>query len=244
MRVWDFTVVPPTFDRRLYLWMHRIGCLGREEREFFTGIIQPGMGVADVGANLGLYSLLFSRLVGPGGRVYSFEPDELLAAALRNNLDANSVEQVEVFACAVGAAAGRAVLRRHAVNSGDNRLGTTEMPLHSGQADVPVCALGDVLFERRVDFVKMDVQGWEGEALRGIGGLLDANPRLRIYFEFWPYGLSGAGTSVAGFAQIVRGLGLHVWRPATGRPWVPVNIEEVAQTMKPGAYTDLVAARA
>ena len=199
------------------------------------------MQVADVGANLGLYSLLFSRLVGPEGRVYAFEPDSLMAAALRENLAANAVQHVEVFVCAVGASAGQAVLKRNAINSGDNRLGPMPATVHGGEATVPVKTLSEVLRGRPVDFVKMDVQGWEGEALSGIGGLLDANPRLQIYFEFWPRGLNGAGTSVARLASALRGLGLHIRRPHMVDD---VDIEDLARTMKPGAYTNLLAARA
>ena len=241
IRVWDFTLIPPTFDRRLYLWMHRAGRMGAEERRFFTQAIRPGMQVADVGANLGLYSLLFSRLVGPEGRVYAFEPDSLMAAALRENLAANAVQHVEVFVCAVGASAGQAVLKRNAINSGDNRLGPLPATVNAGEATVPVKTLSEVLRGRPVDFVKMDVQGWEGEALSGIGGLLDANPRLQIYFEFWPRGLNGAGTSVARLASALRGLGLHIRRPHMVDD---VDIEDLARTMKPGAYTNLLAARA
>ncbi|HXA14347.1 MAG TPA: FkbM family methyltransferase [Opitutaceae bacterium] len=210
VRVWDFTLTPPTFDRWLYLWMHRLGHMAREEKIFLGQFIRPGMHVADVGANLGLYSLLLARLTGPEGRVFSFEPDALMVEALRKNLTANHVEHVEVFACAVGAAASSAVLQRNAVNSGNNRLGDVQVLLASEQATVPVCALQDALRGRRVDFIKMDVQGWEGEALRGIGGLLDANPGLQIYFEFWPHGLEGAGTSIPRLAEILRELGLRV----------------------------------
>ncbi len=46
VRVWDFTLTPPTCDRYVYLWMHRLGHVGREEQEFFSEAIQPsGRGV-------------------------------------------------------------------------------------------------------------------------------------------------------------------------------------------------------
>ena len=64
LRVWGFTVTAPTFDRWLYLWMHRAGRMGREEAAFFQRVIRPGMQVADVGANIGLYSLLLARCDG------------------------------------------------------------------------------------------------------------------------------------------------------------------------------------
>jgi len=244
VRVWGCTLQAPTFDRWLYLWMHRLGRMGRDEAAFFQQVIRPGMHVADVGANLGLYSLLLARLVGPEGRVYAFEPDQLMARALRENLAANHVGHAEIFNCAVGAATGRAVLQRNAVNSGDNRLGSnTGTALHSEQVSVPVCALQDALQGRRLDFIKMDVQGWEGEALRGVGGLLDANPGLQIYFEFWPHGLRLAGTEIAQFADTLRQLGLHVTRAGTPAQTAPVNLVELDRGMAPKAFTNLLARR-
>jgi FkbM family methyltransferase len=242
--VWGFTLTPPTLDRWLYLWMHRLGCMGQAERVLLTRLVQPGMQVADIGANLGLYSLLLTRLVGPQGRVYAFEPDSLMASALRANLAANGAAHAEVFAGAVGAAPGSAILQRHAVNSGDNRIALSPgTPLHFGPASVPVWALQDALRGRRLDFIKMDIQGWEGEALRGIGGLLDANPGLRICLEFWPHGLRLAGTEIAQLAATLRQLRLQVTVADQGEDAAPVDLVTLAGQMRPKAYTNLLAVR-
>lgn len=244
LNVWGFSVSAPTFDRWLYLCMHRLGRMGRDDAAFLSRIIRPGMHVADVGANLGLYSLLMSRLAGPSGRIYVFEPDQLMAGALRKNLAANDAANTEVFACAVGAARGEAVLQRNAMNSGDNRLGTsTGTALHSEQVAVPVAALQDLLQGRRLDFIKMDVQGWEGEALKGVSALLDANPGLQIYFEFWPHGLRLAGTEPAQLAETLRGLRLHVTE-ADGDSNAPaVDLNALDRRMAPKAFTNLLARR-
>lgn len=244
LRVWEFTVQAPTFDRWLYLWMHRLGRMGREEAAFFQQVIKPGMHVADVGANIGLYSLLLARCVGPSGRVYAFEPDVLMAAALRTNLAANGATHAELFACAVGAAAGTATLQRNAMNSGDNRVGiSTGTALHSDQSAVPICALQDVLRGRRVDFIKMDVQGWEGEALRGVAGLLDANPGLQIYFEFWPHGLRLAGTEISQLADTLRRLRLRVTLADAGPDAAEVDLTSLERSLPGKAFTNLLARR-
>jgi FkbM family methyltransferase len=244
LRVWDFTLTAPTFDRWLYLWMHRLGRMGRAEADFFQQVIRPGMHIADVGANLGLYSLLLARCTGPAGRVYCFEPDALMAGALRWNLAANDAAHVEVFECAAGAAPGQAVLQRNSMNSGDNRLGlTTGTTLHSEQASVPVCALQDALRGRRLDFIKMDVQGWEGEALRGVAGLLDANPGLKIHFEFWPHALRLAGTEIAQLADTLRQLRLQVMLAEAADQMTPVDLVALDRGMAPKAFTNLLAHR-
>lgn len=244
VRVWGFRLQAPTFDRWLYLWMHKLGWMGRSEKAYLEKVIAPGMHVADVGANLGLYSLLIARAVGPTGRVYAFEPDALMAETLRHNLAANACAHAEVFACAIGAVNGEAVLRRNAMNSGDNRLGhDTGTALHGEGTSVPVRALEDVLRGRRVDFVKMDVQGWEGEALRGVGGLLDANPGMRIYVEFWPHGLRRAGTEIAELAATLAQLRLQVTLVEGPTSTQAVDLESLARTMATKGYTNLLASR-
>jgi len=244
LRVWNFTVVAPTFDRWLYLWMHRLGRMGRQEASFFSSVIRPGMHVADVGANIGLYSLLLARATGPGGRIYAFEPDALIAGALRYNLAANDVTQAEVFEEGVGSGTGTAVLQRNAMNSGDNRLGaTTGTALHSDQATVRVRALQDSLHGRRVDLIKIDVQGWEGEVLRGITGLFDANPGLQLYFEFWPHGLRRAGTDVEQLDALLRKLHLHVTLVDAPNQAVPVDLFALERSLSGKAFTNLLARR-
>jgi FkbM family methyltransferase len=241
VQVWGFRLRAPTFDRCLYLWLHRLGRMGRADRAFLEANIRPGMQIADIGSNIGLYTLLLARLAGPGGRVHAFEPDPLMVGFLRQNLAAAGVSTVEVFPCAAGAAAGEAVLQRHAINSGDNRLGTaTGGAWHRESHAVPVRALGESLGARPLDLIKIDVQGWEAEVFRGLGGLLDANPRLRIYFELWPDGLARAGTSVAELASLLDELRLRTTVPGGGEP---VDVARLASGMRPGAYTNLLAAR-
>lgn len=241
VRVWDLRMSAPTFDRCLYLWMHRLGRMGREDRAWLERAIQPGAHVADVGANIGLYTLLLARLTGPAGRVYAFEPDPLMGQALRANLATHGAGHIELFPFAAGAATGHAVLQRNAVNSGDNRLGAaTGTGWHASQESVPVRPLDEMLAGRRVDFIKMDVQGWEAEVLRGASALLEANPGLRIYFEFWPHGLERAGTSVPQLASLLRDLRLNVTQPDDP---APADLARLAASLAPRGYANLLATR-
>jgi FkbM family methyltransferase len=218
--------------------------MGRDEEHFFRGIIRPGMHIADVGANLGLYSLLFARLVGPQGHVYCFEPDPLMVSALRDNLDGNRITHAEVFAVAVGSANGTAVLQRSAVHSGDNRLGLrTGTAWHSEKVSVPVRSLQDALRGRRLDFIKIDVQGGEHEVLRGIGPLLEANPALKIYFEFWPHGLRLAGTEITQLAHTLRGLHLRVTLADQPANSTPLDLVALAAQMPFKGFVNLLAER-
>jgi hypothetical protein len=71
-----------------------------------------------------------------------------------------------------------------------------------------------------VDFIKIDVQGWEFEVLKGMAQIWRANPALSVYFEFWPFGLRRAGCDPAELLRFVQeaGFQLHDATPEGLRP--------------------------
>src|ERR1700677_4742302 len=151
-RVWGQRMSARTFDRTLYLWLHRRGWMGAAERVVLGEIVKPGMTAVDVGANLGLYSLLLAELVGPGGRVISFEPDPELFSLLRENCAANGAS-VEAHLVALGASPDRMVLQRLTLNSGDNHLGSTNRKAFRRPIEVEVAAFDRLMPGPRPDFI-------------------------------------------------------------------------------------------
>lgn len=63
----------------------------------------------------------------------------------------------------------------------------------------------------RIDFIKMDIQGYELKALRGMEKTIAANPAMVILSEFWPYGFQQCGTSASVVYDYIRSLDLRVW---------------------------------
>src|SRR5436309_2166812 len=78
MMVWGFRVHPPTLDRAAAAWLLNAGLMGAAEKRLFERSVERGHRVLDVGANQGLFTLLFSRLVGDEGHVFALEPDARL----------------------------------------------------------------------------------------------------------------------------------------------------------------------
>jgi FkbM family methyltransferase len=172
VRVWGRRVRASSLDRLLCLWLHRTGAMGRAGRRLLEQRVRPGMQVVDVGANVGLYALLLAQLAGPGGHVFAFEPGPGLFRALKHNCRRGGLSNLTPLRLALGETAGRARLSCSAFNAGDNRLGG---PGRHG-AEVEVARLDDVLAGRRIDFIKMDVQGHELHVLRGMEEVLRASP--------------------------------------------------------------------
>jgi FkbM family methyltransferase len=191
-------------DRLLNLCLHRFGLMGSEQKRIYRRLLRPGFTVVDVGANQGLYSLLFSTLAGPEGRVFSFEPDAALFATLQKNCQQNRSTNIKCYNCALGTKDETRSLYHSRVNSGDNRLTVSERPDWFYEVEVKTAALDSLLGDAHIDFIKIDVQGWEFEVLKGMAGILKNNPAASIYFEFWPFGLRRAGTEPAQMLEYLR----------------------------------------
>lgn len=139
-------------------------------------LVSPGSTVIDVGANVGFYTLLFSRLVGATGWVIALEPMPLALARLRRHLSMNRVSNVEVHA--IAAAADR---RRASFFLGPPEH-TSISSLHpradSAEITVDCAPLDDIVGDAaQVELIKIDAEGAEGEVLVGATRTLDRGVR-------------------------------------------------------------------
>jgi hypothetical protein len=96
----------------------------------------------------------------------------------------------------------------------------------------------------RLDLVKVDIQGSEWRAIEGMRGLIERNPYLTLFFEYWPEGLRASGGDPAAFIRRLHRLGLHIWHVNDRR----ATLEELDErglsvlSERPG-YTNLLARR-
>lgn len=142
-----------------------------EEEEFlvFEKVVSGCDTFVDIGANIGLYTLHACRHMPPGSRVVAFEPAPATAAKLRVNLALNRAESVQVIEKAVGPT--ETVLKLYQVNrvnAGQNSLHPGLNTAHGEGFDVavtPLKAALDQLGIDRVDVLKIDVEGFEDQAL-------------------------------------------------------------------------------
>lgn len=177
------------------------------ETRLAARLVRPGDVAFDIGANIGYYTLLLARQVGPRGRVFAFEPDPRNFDLLRRNVEENGYTNVTLVPKAVAETTGTRRLYRNGENLGDHRLYDS----HDGRDSVAVeTAALDEMFAAagaRVDFIKMDIQGAEWSALHGMRRLLRHNPQVRLMTEFWPRGLRLSGGDAGRFLAALRELG-------------------------------------
>lgn len=240
IKVWNQRLRAASFDRLVYLALHRLGHLGGEEAELVRGLVGKGMQVVDIGANIGLYSLLLAQLVGNTGRVFAFEPEPNLFSVLCENCAANGALNVTPFQCAAGEANGRALFQRSLFNSGDNRLGQARADATTIETEV--ARLDDVLPVRQVQFIKLDVQGYELGALRGMPEIFAASPNVRVLFEFWPAGLKAAGTTAENLLDFFRERRFELYETKGGCARPLGDSQRLISDLGARQYTNLLAA--
>lgn len=241
LKVWNQRVRAASLDRLVYLGLHRVGLMGKEEARLLKRLIEPGMQILDIGANIGLYTLLLSRLTGSSGRVFAFEPEPNLFSALRKNCSKNRAVNVMPFQCAAGDYNGRATFRRASLNSGDNRLGPAGPDAQL--IDVEVARLDDLLRVPRVQFIKLDVQGHEFAALSGLEQLLAVSPNVRVLFEFWPAGLRAANTNPESLLDFLRERGFEIYEAEGGHLQRVSDSAQLLAELRGKQFTNLLATR-
>jgi len=162
-------------------------------------ILRPGDHFVDAGANIGYFTMLGARLVGPGGRVDAFEPQPDNRARLKDHLERNGLSQrVRVCESALGDRSG--TVKIHFYMEGANHGSSTlfaQPGAHTRAVQVPMQRMDEVLGDEGVEvkLVKMDIEGAEPLAVAGMAGLLRCKNPPQIICEYNP-----AQASVAGFA--------------------------------------------
>jgi FkbM family methyltransferase len=172
--------------------------------------LRPGDTFLDVGANIGYYTLIAARIVGPEGRVFAFEPDPVNFELLRKNVEANGHSNVTLVNKAVSDRGGTLRLFVNEANRGDHRIYDSR----DGRRSLSIQAVAlDGFFkklDRKIQFIKMDIQGAEARALEGMKGLIRSNRPLKLVTEFSPGSLKLCGSDPAKYLKSLQKLGFRV----------------------------------
>lgn len=155
------------YDRYIGRSLDLYGEFSYFEAELFSQIVKPNMHVLDVGANIGAFSLLFSKLVGVNGRVYSFEPQRATFQMLCGNLAINSIENVFAYQNCVGSS-NEPLYMPNVSQYVENNFGGISASTEKKEGFLSVDSLQiDQLELQACHFIKVDVEGMELEVLMG-----------------------------------------------------------------------------
>jgi FkbM family methyltransferase len=232
------TLVP--IDRGLYrIWLFPTATsLGvfddptryREDENFLRSCVRPGDTVIDVGANIGLVTLAAAALVGPAGRVFSFEANPHTFTYLRKNAQRNGFENIRLLGAAVGEHSGTVTI--------SNEFQDDYNRVVDRGIRIPMVTLDEATRDHggRIAFLKVDVEGFELFVLRGA---LETLRRTDcIYFETCQEHFERYGYTVPQLLRFIIEQGFTIFQLGAGGQEQPVDPDS-----PPGGCLNLIARR-
>ena len=236
------------------------------EQALFAKYLHGDMTLVDIGANLGLYTAVSMHHLDAGGRIVAFEPHPQTYEFLQKNVAANqsfdtsppdgdrqdggrACPRVDTFNLAATPEPSRLDLRLNPENRADNRMyhGTYQGKLEEWDT-LPVEGrpVDDVLAELGIDevnFVKIDIQGYEQKAISGFQKTLARSQNVILLSEFWPKGLKEAGGGATEYLQMLTNLGFTLYM-LNEKPYGSVTPLEdwnaLIASLPDRKYTDIV----
>jgi FkbM family methyltransferase len=188
-------------------------------------ILHEGDIFVDVGANEGWFSLRAARCVGPGGCVYCIEPQERLWPIIIRNFLLNTMTQYRILPYAIGEKLEDVALNLSlSVNSGSTSI-VPSFRRHFRKQQQIHCTtldhLADLYRMKEITLVKMDIEGYELYALKGMQNLLRAGRIRHMLIEFHPLQLERLGQSIDGVVRYIEEFQYH---SSDGRVWHGPNV--------------------
>ena len=179
-----------------------------EAEQFIRSKLRAGNTFLDIGANVGFYSLLASSIVGESGRVIAIEPNPKTYRRLTETIEANGITNVLALNLALGRERGRLSLFMDPASGND----TATLVSHDGpeSVEVEVHPLDDIAAAHQIDtidYLKIDVDGFEPDVFAGAKRLLTEGKIKFIQTEICDYWLRLNGSSPDKLHQLITASG-------------------------------------
>lgn len=212
---------PPSF-RLLAVCRQVFGLYDKDVVKVVRRIVTPGSCALDIGANVGYYSRLLSRLGGSEGRVFAFEPTPHTMTYLRRNTQ--RCANLKCIGTAVGDYNGTADFFIHPSSCSSNSL--YELTPTNTTASVPMVTIDTFVQDNNIaniGFVKIDVEGAELRVIQGMRETMKAQRSMYILIEFCPDNLRAAGISPDQFMSDLSDAELTAYRVCPSGIVAPLN---------------------
>ena len=227
-------------EAEIFGYRMNLDCSDYIQRSIYLGTFEPaetlevksylkeGMTFVDAGANVGYYTLLAASLVGKTGQVIAFEPSPYAFRRLEQTLEQNELGQVRIECAGLSDQTGE--LQLFIPITSGNHTPTMVPNLGGDPFAVPIQRLDEYLEESRidrVDLLKVDVEGFEPNVMRGAAGHI-AKGRIRaVLCEFNQAWLSANASSVDALYQLMIGYG---YKSTSGRPVPDLEVQNILFT--------------
>jgi len=181
------------------------------ETEVIKKEIKEGDVVLDIGANIGYYTLIFAKMVGPKGKVFAFEPDTENFTLLKKNVEVNGYKNVVLINKAVSNESGKIKLYLNEYNHANHTIYPSEN--HHKSILIQSTSIDDFFkdYKGKINFIKIDTEGAEYLAVQGMPNLLNKNKNIKIITEFCPLWLEKSDIVAKEYLKLLskHGFKLH-----------------------------------
>ena len=179
------------------------GVWEEQTTELFKKIVRERDTVVDIGANMGYFTLLSSRLVGDKGKVYAFEPEPVNHGQLLKNIALNGYDNITPLQKAVSDVNGKVSFLIHSTDSGRHVIESCHDGTGCHESIEVESVTLDEFFKDKPSprIIKMDIEGAELPALLGMTKIIESSSDLSIFTEFYPELINRAGYSAEEFAR-------------------------------------------
>jgi FkbM family methyltransferase len=148
-------------------------------------VLKKGDTFVDVGANIGYFSVIASRSVGEHGEVYALEPSTEAFERLKMNVAINGATNIRIVPKAAHRAAGE--LRLYLSDIQDGMNSTLGIIKHSASRTIQTTTIDELLGNKKIALIKIDVEGAEREALIGAKNVLSSGNCTKVIVEWYNY---------------------------------------------------------
>ncbi len=235
-------------QRHLYFF----GSYEEDDCAYWTSLARESQVVFDLGANVGLYSLLAAS-ANIDANIHAFEPTPEIFSAFLENLNLNSFRNVIANQKAVGRTTGTAILKRcrgdSASNGGMNFVSDAASDETGPVQDViDIVTLDDYCSEKgisHIDLMKIDIEGGEYDALKGAQQLLSRKAIDYLFVELVEWAANRGGHSTSEVKELLLECGYGIYKVKSGGlvtvPWdeVHFNGNVVACAQEPAPFRTL-----
>ena len=219
----------------------------RNTKKALRDLVAAGGVVLDVGANIGAHTLHLAKLVGPAGRVLAFEPTGFAFRKLQRNIELNPslAGRITAYNCFLAAKDGNPL--PESIYSSWPLVPEAELHAkHLGRAmptrNASTRSIDSVLAEAgdpSVQLVKLDVDGFECEILRGAAKLLSVQ-KPAFVMELAPYVLEERGASLAELLALLTSNGYRIYHERTQLP-LPADGVQLQALIADGESINVIA---
>ena len=207
---YGYLLVPLEDEALLLAMTETAGQLEPGTLSVLLSLLKPGDVMLDVGANIGTLCLPAARQVGPTGRIIAIEPTPRTASVLRRSLALNALnDRVELIECAAGETEA---VERFTICSAAAHNSLVAPDGEGEQIDVAIRPLDSCVPPGQpVNLAKLDVEGAELQAWRGMGRIISESPDLAVIVEFGPSHLKRWGVTITEWFDMLRDPGFTIW---------------------------------